>query len=64
MKKTLALLVSFVMFAVLGVKGADPVTWSYKLIDENTDHPAVQMTATVPPDTTCMILPTVVWRIL
>lgn len=47
MKKTLALLVSFVMFAVLGVKGADPVTWSYKLIDENTDHPAVQMTATV-----------------
>ena len=35
------------MFAVLGVKGADPVTWSYKLIDENTDHPAVQMTATV-----------------
>ena len=23
------------------------MTWSYKLIDENTDHPAVQMTATV-----------------
>lgn len=28
---------------------ADPVTWSYKLTGENTDHPAVTMTATIAP---------------
>ena len=47
MKKTLALVFTFVMFAVLGMKGADPVVWSYKLVDENTDHPALKITANV-----------------
>ena len=26
---------------------ADPVTWSYKLVDDGTDHPSLQMTATI-----------------
>ena len=45
MKKSLALLICCVL-GFFGAK-ADPVTWSYKLIDENTDHPALQMTASI-----------------
>lgn len=28
---------------------ANPVTWSYKIVDDGTDHPSVQMTATIAP---------------
>ncbi|MCM1319463.1 MAG: thioredoxin family protein [Muribaculaceae bacterium] len=47
MKKTYFLLLAMLL-GVFALK-ADPVTWSYKVIDENTDHPAVQMTATIAP---------------
>lgn len=47
MKKTYALLLAM-LIGVFALK-ADPVTWSYKLIDEGTDHPALQMTATIAP---------------
>ena len=47
MKKSYALLICLLL-GVFALK-ADPVTWSYKLIDENTDHPALQITANVAP---------------
>lgn len=47
MKKTYFLLLAMLL-GVFALK-ADPVTWSYKIIDEGTDHPAVQMTATIAP---------------
>lgn len=47
MKKTYALLLAL-LIGVFALK-ADPVTWSYKVIDQNTDHPALQITASVAP---------------
>ena len=47
MKKAYALLLAM-LIGVFALK-ADPVTWTYKLIDEGTDHPALQMTATIAP---------------
>lgn len=32
---------------VMTTNAQDPVKWTFKLIDDNTDHPAVQMTATI-----------------
>ena len=47
MKKTCALLIAM----IIGVFAlhANPVTWSYKIVDDGTDHPSVQMTATIAP---------------
>lgn len=47
MKKTYFLFLALLL-GVFALK-ADPVTWSYKIIDEGTDHPALQMTATIAP---------------
>lgn len=47
MKKTYALLLAMLV-GVFALK-ADPVTWSYKLVDEGTDHPSLQMTASIAP---------------
>lgn len=47
MKKTYFLFLAMLL-GVFALK-ADPVTWSYKIINEGTDHPALQMTATIAP---------------
>lgn len=31
------------------MQAANPVTWSYQLVDDGTDHPSVKMTATIAP---------------
>ncbi|MCM1005854.1 MAG: thioredoxin family protein [Prevotella sp.] len=48
MKKTYFLLLAM-LIGVFALKAATPPTWSYKIIDEDTDHPAIQMTATIAP---------------
>lgn len=47
MKKTYFLFLAM-LIGVFALK-ADPVTWSYKIINDGTDHPALQMTATIAP---------------
>lgn len=46
MKKLLFTLIAFFAGAFMLLK-ADPVTWSYKLVGDGTDHPSLQMTATI-----------------
>jgi len=48
MKKILLTLIA-VMASVFSLVKADPVTWSYKLVNDGTDHPSLQMTATIAP---------------
>lgn len=45
MKKILFALIA--LFATMQLAQADPVTWQYKLVDDGTDHPSIQMTATI-----------------
>lgn len=48
MKKILLTLFAILASALISLK-ADPVTWSYQLVDDGTDHPSVKMTATIAP---------------
>ena len=44
--RTIALIISFVICATTAF--AADVAWSFKILDENTDHPAIEITAAVP----------------
>lgn len=48
MKKFLLTLFAIMASAFFMLK-ADPVTWSYQLVDDGTDHPSIKMTATIAP---------------
>ena len=48
MKKFLLTLFAIMASACFMLK-ADPVTWSYQLVDDGTDHPSIKMTATIAP---------------
>lgn len=44
--KKFAFILAFLFNACL-IWGANPITWSYKLIGDNTDHPAIEATAKI-----------------
>lgn len=48
MKRLISSIV-FLAFVIIGLHAADAVKWSYKLLDDNTDHPAIEATADVTP---------------
>ncbi len=48
MKRTFPLLLTLLVFAFSAL-GADQVTWSYKVVGDNTPNPSLEMTATIAP---------------
>lgn len=45
--KKIFLTITLMLAAVITALAADPVKWTIKLVDDNTDHPAVVATATI-----------------